>query len=170
MEKQNLHTKFDHRIEIVRRERVRSQVLMASVLLPQLRTGWHVDQAIVTETKRLVVIRFGRKNDRQCMIMDELLSSIAERVRNFAVIYLCDIDEVSDFDEMYELTDPMTVMFFYHNKHMMCDFGTGNNNKLNFIVDDKQEMIDILETIFRGARKNKGLVVSPYDYNHKRVS
>lgn len=170
MEKQNLHTKFDHRIEIVRRERVRSQVLMASVLLPQLRTGWHVDQAIVTETKRLVVIRFGRKNDRQCMIMDELLSSIAKRVRNFAVIYLCDIDEVSDFDEMYELTDPMTVMFFYQNKHMMCDFGTGNNNKLNFIVDDKQEMIDILETIFRGARKNKGLVVSPYDYNHKRVS
>ena len=103
------------------------------------------------------------------MCIRDRLSSIAERVRNFAAIYLCDIGEVPDFDEMYELTDPMTVMFFYQNKHMMCDFGTGNNNKLNFIVDDKQEMIDILETIFRGARKNKGLVISPYDYNHKRA-
>ncbi|SCU88211.1 LAMI_0D09208g1_1 [Lachancea mirantina] len=143
---------------------------MGSVFLPHLQTGWHVDQAIVTEEKRLVVIRFGRDWDKDCMLMDELLYSIAEKVRNFAVIYLCDIDEVPDFNDMYELYDPMTVMFFYRNKHMMCDFGTGNNNKMNFVIDDKQEMIDILETVFRGARKNKGLVVSPFDYSSKRVS
>ena len=43
----------------------------------------------------------------------------------------------------------------------MCDFGTGNNNKINWVLDDKQEMIDIIETIYRGARKGRGLVVSP---------
>lgn len=47
----------------------------------------------------------------------------------------------------------------------MCDFGTGNNNKLNFVLQDKQEMIDIIETIYRGARKGKGLVVSLKDYS-----
>lgn len=26
---------------------------------------------------------------------------------------------------MYELYDPMTVMFFYRNKHIMVDMGTG---------------------------------------------
>jgi hypothetical protein len=52
-------------------------------------------------------------------------------------------------------------MFFYRNKHMLCDFGTGNNNKLNWVLEDKQEMIDIIETIYRGATKGKGLVVSP---------
>ncbi|KAL3233805.1 Spliceosomal protein DIB1 [Nakaseomyces bracarensis] len=139
---------------------------MGSVFLPNLRSGWHVDQAIVSEEERLVVIRFGRT--RECMLMDEMLYQVAEKVRNFVAIYLCDIDEVPDFNEMYELTDPMCLMFFYKNKHMMCDFGTGNNNKLNFLVDDEQELIDIMETIFRGARKNKGMVVSPYDYNHKR--
>ena len=30
---------------------------------------------------------------------------------------------------MYELYDPVTVMFFYRNKHIMIDLGTGNNNK-----------------------------------------
>lgn len=138
------------------------------MFLPNLHTGWHVDQAIVTEQERLVVVRFGKTADRECMLMDEMLYGIAEKVRNFVAIYLCDIDEVPDFNEMYELADPMCLMFFYKNKHMMCDFGTGNNNKLNFLVDEKQELIDIMETIFRGARKNKGLVVSPYDYNHKR--
>jgi hypothetical protein len=80
---------------------------------------------------------------------------------DFAVIYLCDIDEVPDFNQMYELYDTMTMMFFYRNKHMMCDFGTGNNNKLNWVLEDKQELIDIIETIYKGAKKGRGLVVSP---------
>ena len=89
------------------------------------------------------------------------ISEIAERVRNFAVIYVCDLDQVPDFKQMYELYDPMTIMFFFRNKHMMCDFGTGNNNKLNWVLEDKQELIDIIETIYRGAKKGRGLVVSP---------
>lgn len=80
---------------------------------------------------------------------------------DFAVIYLCDIDEVPEFNSMYELFDPMTIMFFWRNKHMMCDFGTGNNNKLNWVLEDKQELIDIIETIYKGAKKGRGLVVSP---------
>ncbi|CUM66304.1 uncharacterized protein PRCAT00003966001 [Priceomyces carsonii] len=141
---------------------------MGSVFLPHLHTGWHVDQAILSEDERLVIIRFGKDYDRECMIMDELLFSIAEKVKNFAAIYLCDIEEVPDFNTMYELNDPCTIMFFYRNKHMMCDFGTGNNNKLNFLIRDKQELIDIIETIYRGARKGKGLVVSPKDYSSVR--
>lgn len=68
------------------------------------------------------------------MTMDETLYSVAEKVQNFAVIYLTDITEVPDFnkvhvfishssdcidtnfknsDQMYELYDPCTVMFFY---------------------------------------------------------
>ncbi|GAB1203472.1 hypothetical protein APSETT445_002107 [Aspergillus pseudonomiae] len=134
---------------------------MGSVVLPHLRTAWHVDQAILSEEERLVVIRFGRDHDVDCMRQDEVLFKIAERVKNFAVIYLCDIDEVPEFNTMYELFDPMTIMFFYRNKHMMCDFGTGNNNKLNWVLEDKQELIDILETIYKGAKKGRGLVVSP---------
>ncbi len=64
-----------------------------------------------------------------------------------------------------ELYDTVTLMFFFRNKHMMCDFGTGNNNKLNWVLEDKQELIDIIETIYKGAKKGRGLVVSPKDYS-----
>ncbi|KFZ22985.1 hypothetical protein V502_02533 [Pseudogymnoascus sp. VKM F-4520 (FW-2644)] len=131
---------------------------MGSVVLPHLRTGWHVDQAIMNEDERLVVIRFGRDYSQDCMRQDEVLFKIADRVKNFAVIYVCDLEEVPDFKQMYELYDPMTIMFFFRNKHMMCDFGTGNNNKLNWVLEDKQELIDIVETIYRGAKKGRGLV------------
>lgn len=36
---------------------------------------------------------------------------------------------------------------------MMIDLGTGNNNKINWAMNNKQELIDIMETIYRGARK-----------------
>nr|POE71954.1 thioredoxin-like protein 4a [Quercus suber] len=143
---------------------------MGSVVIPHLVTGWHVDQAIMSEEDRLVVIRFGRDWDPDCMRQDEVLYKIADRVKNFAVIYVCDLDQVPDFKQMYELYDTTTLMFFFRNKHMMCDFGTGNNNKLNWVLEDKQELIDIIETIYKGAKKGRGLVVSPKDYSTRSVA
>ena len=126
---------------------------------------------------------------------------MADKIKNFAIIYLVDIAEVSvdarrrrattrrrrlraakrrltnerttndaqvpDFNAMYELYDPCTVMFFFRNKHIQIDLGTGNNNKVNWAMDDKQEFIDIVETVYTGARKGRGLVISPRDYSTK---
>lgn len=109
-------------------------------------------QAILNEEERVVVIRFGHDWDVTCMQvitafpgffppffhlffcsflsglglvcqMDEVLAGIAEDVKNFAVIYCVDITEVPDFNTMYELYDPCTVMFFFRNKHIMVDLG-----------------------------------------------
>jgi DIM1 family U5 snRNP protein len=62
---------------------------MGSVVLPHLRTGWHVDQAILSEEDRLVVIRFGRDHDPDCMRQDEVLYKVADKVKNFAVRAQC---------------------------------------------------------------------------------
>ncbi|KAI1243029.1 Thioredoxin-like protein 4A, partial [Lamprotornis superbus] len=141
------------------RRSARQPAARMSYMLPHLHNGWQVDQAILSEEDRVVVIRFGHDWDPTCMKMDEVLYSIAEKVKNFAVIYLVDITEVPDFNKMYELYDPCTVMFFFRNKHIMIDLGTGNNNKINWAMEDKQEMIDIIETVYRGARKGRASVM-----------
>ena len=87
-----------------------------SYLLPHLHSGWEVDQAIVSEEDRVVIMRFGHDWDEVCMQMDEVLNGVADKVKNFAVIYLVDITQVPDFNTMYELYDPCTIMFFYRNK------------------------------------------------------
>ena len=138
-----------------------------SYLLPHLHSGWAVDQAILNEEERVVVIRWGHDYDPTCMVMDEILCNVADDVKNFAVVYLVDITEVPDFNTMYELYDPMSVMMFFRNKHIMIDLGTGNNNKINWALNSKQEMIDLIETVYRGARKGRGLVLSPKDYSTK---
>mmetsp|Transcript_51076 Transcript_51076/g.103858 ORF Transcript_51076/g.103858 Transcript_51076/m.103858 type:complete len:143 (+) Transcript_51076:316-744(+) len=138
-----------------------------SCMLPHLDSGYAVDQAILSEEERLVIIRFGHDWDPACMKMDETLYHVADKIKNFAVMYLVDITQVPDFNTMYELYDPTTIMFFFRNKHIMIDLGTGNNNKINWPMQDKQEFIDIVEVVYRGARKGRGLVVSPKDYSTK---
>lgn len=40
------------------------------------------------------MVRFGQDSDAVCMQMDEVLASVADQIKNFAVIYLVDIAEV----------------------------------------------------------------------------
>ena len=72
-----------------------------------------VDQAILLEEDRVVLIGFGHDWDPTCMKMDETMYSVAEKCKNFCVIYLVDISKVPDFNKMYELYDPSTIMFFF---------------------------------------------------------
>ena len=44
-------------------------------MLPHLRSGWEVDQAILTEEDRVVVVRFGRDSDQTCMKLGTLTPS-----------------------------------------------------------------------------------------------
>lgn len=97
--------------------------------LVALPNAWAVDQAILSEEERVVIIRFGHEAQPECMLMDKTLASVVTKLQNMAVIYTVDIEEIPDFNKMYELYDPVTVMFFYRNKHILVDLGTGNNNK-----------------------------------------
>ena len=56
--------------------------------LTHLHNAWQVDQAILNEEERVVIIRFGHDWDPDCMQMDDRLSKIAEVVKRMAVIYV----------------------------------------------------------------------------------
>jgi len=43
------------------------EIRKMSYMLPHLHSGWAVDQAILAEEERLVVIRFGHDWDETCM-------------------------------------------------------------------------------------------------------
>ena len=99
--------------------------------------------------------------------MDEMIMKVAPKLCKFVTFYVVDTTKVPDFNTMYELYDPMTMMFFYRNKHIMIDTGTGNNNKITWVLKEKQDLVDICEVIYKGARKGKGLVQAPKDYSIK---
>ena len=55
-----------------------------SYLIPHLANGWEVDQAILSEEERVVIMRFGTDGDATCMLMDEVLAGIMDKIKNFA--------------------------------------------------------------------------------------
>ena len=134
----------------------------------QLVNAWQVDQAILTEEEKIVVMRFGKTGTLECTLMDEVIRKAEPLLRRFVVFYALDILTVKDFNAMYELYDDVCIMFFYRNRHIMVDAGTGNNNKINWAVEEVQELIDLCEVVWRGARKGKGLVISPKDYSRRK--
>ena len=114
-----------------------------------------------------MVIRFGHDDDPAVQQMDSILLAIAPLVINYATVYLLDTRRVPDFDAMHELYDPVTTRTFWRGRHMQMDLGTGTNNKITWALREKQEMLDILEVVYKGARKGKGLVIATRDYSSK---
>ena len=55
-----------------------------SYLLPHLHSGWAVDQAILAEEERLVVIRFGHDWDETCMQVTFSISILIDCLRILA--------------------------------------------------------------------------------------
>ena len=76
--------------------------------------GWQVGQAIILVDYQMVVIHFGH---------------------DCAIIYLVAFTEVPDFNKMYDLYDLCTAMFFFRNKPIMIDLGTGY--KFSCAMEDK---------------------------------
>lgn len=88
--------------------------------MPHLTNGWQVDQAILSEEDRVVIIRFGHDWDPTCMQMDEVLYSIAEKVKNFACIYLVDITEVPDFNKVKtSFYKKKKILIFTHDLNLL---------------------------------------------------
>ena len=59
-----------------------------SYLLPHLHSGWAVDQAILAEEERLVIIRFGHDWDETCM---QVITETAPRPPNPSFVPALDL-------------------------------------------------------------------------------
>jgi len=112
-----------------------------NTFIKSLKNRIEIDSAIFNEKTRLVIVRFGDVSSKDTMIMDNILLKIEPIIRNIAVIYLVDLNIVNDFTQLYELYDPCSIMFFFRNKHIMVDLGTGNNNKINWTINNKNDCV-----------------------------
>ncbi len=64
-----------------------------SYLLPHLHSGWAVDQAILAEEERLVVIRFGHDWDETCMqVIPSCFSSHNTCLINYRFNYIVEFN------------------------------------------------------------------------------
>lgn len=134
-----------------------------SLFLPKLETKKEVDQAIKTVEDKVLVLRFGRDTDTVCMQLDEIISKTSAHLSNMSTIYLVDVDKVPVYTDYFDVSLIPSTVFFFNGQHMKVDYGTQDHTKFIGTFKEKQDFIDLVEVIYRGAMRGKLMVTSPID-------
>ncbi|XP_065829320.1 thioredoxin-like protein 4B [Oscarella lobularis] len=134
-----------------------------SYLIRRLKTKKDVDAAIKTNEDLVVVLRFGRETDPSCLQLDEILAKTEPLLAKMASIYTIDIENVPVYREYFDISLIPATIFFFNGQHIKVDWGTPDHTKFIGSFRTKQDLIDVIETIYRGAMKGKLIVSSPID-------
>ncbi|CAH2052644.1 unnamed protein product [Thlaspi arvense] len=122
-----------------------------------------IDRLIRDTIDKVLVLRFGRCSETDCLQLDRILDSSARDVSKFATVALVDIDseEVQVYVKYFDITFLPSTVFFFNAHHMKLDSGTADHTKWVGKFHEKQDFIDVVEVIFRGAMKGKMIVHCP---------
>ncbi|CAN0897857.1 Thioredoxin-like protein 4B [Linum grandiflorum] len=134
-----------------------------SYLLPNLTKKKEIDSIIRDTIDKVLVLRFGRASDATCLQLDDILSKSAREVSKFATVAVVDIDsdDVQVYVKYFDITLVPSTVFFFNAHHMKMDSGTADHTKWIGAFHTKQDFIDVVEAIFRGAMKGKLIVSCP---------
>ncbi|KAG5458429.1 MAG: thioredoxin-like 4B [Olpidium bornovanus] len=147
----------------------------AASALPTLRTKADVDAAILTTEDRVLALRFGRQGDPACLATDNVvrlfffflfatgLEKAAPALRRMAAVCLVDVDAVPEYASYFEIEFIPSTVFFFNAHHVKVDCGTPDHTKFVGPVATKQDFIDLVETVYRGAMRGKPIVDCPID-------
>ncbi|XAR58709.1 hypothetical protein NMG60_11014205 [Bertholletia excelsa] len=134
-----------------------------SYLLTTLTKKREVDSIIRDTIDKVLVLRFGRASDAICLQLDDILSKSAREVSKFATVALVDIDseEIQVYVKYFDITLIPSTVFFFNAHHMKMDSGSADHTKWIGAFHRKQDFIDAVEAIYRGAMKGKLIVTCP---------
>ncbi|XP_077238276.1 uncharacterized protein LOC143879665 [Tasmannia lanceolata] len=134
-----------------------------SYLLTALTKKREVDAIIRDTIDKVLVLRFGRVSDSLCLQLDDILAKSSREISKFATVALVDIDseDIQVYVKYFDITLIPSTIFFFNAQHMKMDSGTADHTKWVGAFHRKQDFIDVVEAIFRGAMKGKLIVSCP---------
>lgn len=137
--------------------------LKMSFLLPKLTSKKEVDQVIKSTAEKVLVLRFGRDEDPVCLQLDDILSKTSSDLSKMAAIYLVDVDKTPVYTHYFDICYIPSTVFFFNGQHMKVDYGSPDHTKFVGSFKTKQDFIDLIEVLYRGAMRGKLIVQSPID-------
>lgn len=121
-----------------------------------------VNRAVGDTACKLVVIRFGDRDDPLCIHMDGVLESISLAVSAYVDIYFCERRSVGELVGVMGLDSPMNIMCFFNRRHVKIDCSSGDNSKIDFLVDDSQKLIELFTLAYTAGVRGKAFARSPF--------
>ncbi|CAI5504406.1 unnamed protein product [Closterium sp. Naga37s-1] len=145
--------------------------------LPVLTRKEQIDAFLWNTVDAVLVLRFGLADDPACMQLDDVVSRdwttsgrasvelarAAADVSGFARAALVDVRAagVAAYVACLDVQVVPACVFFFNATHIKMDSGTPDHGKWVGPFTCKQDYIDVIETIFRGAMRGKLIVTCP---------
>ncbi|KAI9297017.1 thioredoxin-like 4B [Neoconidiobolus thromboides FSU 785] len=135
--------------------------------LPRICDEAQLSRVIQETVNKVLILRFGNQFDSTCMHLDNILSKSVINLSNMAVIFTIELEldkENETFQTYLNYFDinyiPSTI-FFFNGHHIKIDYGLPDHSKLIGTLKEKQDLIDLIECIYRTALKGKTFLLSP---------
>ncbi|AFM97874.1 Mitosis protein DIM1 [Encephalitozoon hellem ATCC 50504] len=122
-----------------------------------------VNRAVGDTLCRLVVIRFGDSDDPICIHADAVLERAAHSLSNYVDIYTCERSSVEELVDVMRLDSPLNIMCFFNRRHIKIDCSSGDNDKINFLVDDSEMLVELFTLAYKAGVRGKGIIRSPFN-------
>ncbi|CCI39761.1 hypothetical protein ABG067_001749 [Albugo candida] len=139
---------------------------MASLFLKKLETKVAIDEVIRNTKQKVVVMRFGRSGDIVCMQMDEILFKCEVELSRMADIYTVEAESVPIYCQYFDISLIPATIFFFNGQHIKVDYGTPDHSKFIGAFFTRQDCIDLVEVIYRGANRGKVIISCPIEKSH----
>mmetsp|Transcript_115643 Transcript_115643/g.360188 ORF Transcript_115643/g.360188 Transcript_115643/m.360188 type:complete len:144 (+) Transcript_115643:62-493(+) len=134
--------------------------------VPHLHSTYAVDQAVAGEAaNKVVCIRMGEDFHPFCMQADELLAGVARDVESVCSVYAVDVREVPECVGQFQLSEPVSLAFFFRGRPLKLDLGAGPVQVFARPLQSRQELLDLVEAVSRGAAQGRDLILCPKDYS-----
>jgi hypothetical protein len=91
----------------------------------------------------------------------EKIEKCTTSLSKMASFYSVDPKSIPSYVKYFGVTIFPAMVFFFNAEHMKVDFGSPDHSKWIGVFALKQDLIDLVETIYRGAMKGHHIVTSP---------
>lgn len=128
---------------------------MKNVLSQELKTDYSIDQAILDQNFKIVVLKFSLNLNETKF---KSIFSIAKKISKNIQVFTIDVKKVKEFDSMYEIKNEDSLIFYFSNRRISIDTNSGNNNKLSLQTLEFKRFEKLTSLIFNNCKKGKNFI------------
>ena len=128
---------------------------MKNVLSQELKTDYSIDQAILDQSFKIVVLKFSLNlNEAKFKSFFSIAKKNSENLQMFTI----DVKKVKEFYSMYEIKNEDFLIFYFSNRRISIDTNSGNNNKLSVQTLEFKKFEKLTSLIFNNCKKGKNFI------------